>query len=139
MRYMVVIDRTPRNYCAFSPDVLGCIATGDTADEVTTLMREGIGYSLEDLVERGQPLPEPTSWAIEVKGYVVPISKTPNGYRAEPPDMPFVVAAADTRERVEALILETMTEYLAWHCKRPPEPTAQIVYVDVEAPQPVSA
>ncbi len=139
MRYMVVIEKTPRNYGAFSPDVPGCIATGKTAEETTRLLHEGIGYSLEDLVERGEPIPEPTSWAIEVKGYAVPISKTPHGYCAEPPDLFPVVAAADTRKRVEALIRETIENYLAWHCKRPPEPTAQVVYVDVEVPQPVSA
>ena len=139
MRYMVVVNRTPRSYGAYSPDVLGCIATGATADEVTTLMQEGIGYSLEEHVEDGEPLPEPISSAIDVKGYAVVIEKTPNGYRACPPDLYPVIAAADTYERVEALIRETMAEYLAWHCKRPPEPTAQVVYVDVEAPQPVSA
>ena len=139
MRYLVVIEKSPRNYGAASPDVPGCIATGSTAEEVAALMREGIEYSLEDLVERGQPLPEPTSWAIEVKGYAVPITKTPNGYCAEPPDLYPVVVAADTPERVEALARETIATYLAWHCKRPPEPTAQIVYVDVEAPQPITA
>jgi len=139
MRYMVVIEKSPRNYGAFSPDVTGGVGIGKTVEEVTASVREGIEIILEDLVERGEPLPEPTSWAIDVKGYVVPISKTLNGYRAEPPDLPFIVAAADTRERVEALIRGTIETYLAWHCKRPPEPTAQIVYVDVEAPQPVSA
>ena len=98
-------------------------------------MREALELHFED----GEPLPEPTSWAIDVKGYAVPISRAANGYRAEPPDMPFIVAAAGTRKRVEALIRETIEDYLAWHCKRPPEATAQIVYVEVEAPQPVSA
>ena len=139
MRYMVVIENTPRNYGAFSPDVSGGVGTGKTLEEVTASVREGIGYALEDLVERGEPIPEPTSWAIEVKGYAVPITKTTNGYCAEPPDLYPVVAAADTRKRVEALARETIETYLAWHCKRPPEPTSQIVYVDVEAPQPVSA
>lgn len=139
MRYMVVIEKSPRNYGAFSPDVTGGVGIGKTVEEVTASVREGIEIILEDLVERGEPLPEPTSWAIEVKGYVVPISKTPNGYCAEPPDLFSVVAAADTSKRVEALARETIENYLAWHCKRPPEATAQIVYVDVEAPQPVSA
>ena len=139
MRYMVVVEKPPRNYSAYSPDVPGCIATGATLEEVTTLMHEGIGYVLEEALQDGEPLPEPTSWAIEVKGYVVPITKTPHGYCAEPPDLYPVVAAADTRERVEALIRETIDTYLASHCKRPPEPTAQVIYVDVEAPQPVSA
>ncbi len=135
MRYMVVVEKPPRNYSAYSPDVPGCIATGATLEEVTTLVREALEFHLE---ARRSP-PEPTSWAIEVKGYVVPITKTPNGYCAEPPDLYPIVAAADTRERVEALIRETIDTYLAWHCKRPPEPTAQVIYVDVEAPQPVSA
>ena len=135
MRYMVVIDKSPRNYCAGSPDVPGCIATGATLEETATLMREALEFHLEDC----DSLPKPTSWAIDVNGYAVPITKTPNGYRAEPPDLPFIVAAADTRKRVEALARETIETYLAWHCKRPPEATAQIVYVDVEAPQPVSA
>jgi len=135
MRYMVVIEKSPRNYCAFSPDVLGCIAAADTLEETATLMREALEFHLEDCGS----LPKPTSSAIDVKGYAVPITKTPNGYRAEPPDLPFIVAAADTRKRVEALARETIETYLAWHCKRPPEPTAQIVYVDIEAPQPVSA
>ena len=138
MRYMVVVEKPPRNYSAFSPDVPGCIATGATLEEVATLMREGIGYSLEESIEDGEPLPKPTAWAIDVKGYAVPIHKTPNGYRAEPPDLFPVVAAADTRKRVEALIRETIADYLAWHCKRPPKATAQIAYVDVEVPQPVS-
>ena len=139
MRYMAVVSKLPRNYGAFSPDVTGGVGIGKTLEEVTTSVREGIEIILEDLVERGEPIPEPTSWAIEVKGYAVPISRTPNGYCAEPPDLFPVVAAADTRKRVEALIRETIENYLAWHCKRPPEPTAQIVYVDVEVPQPVSA
>lgn len=135
MRYLVIVEKSPRNYSAGSPDVPGCIATGATLGEVTTLIREALEFHLEDC----EPLPEPTSWAIDVKGYVVPITKTPNGYCAEPPDLHPVVAAADTPKRVEALIRETIETYLAWHCKRPPEATAQIIYVDVEAPQPVSA
>ena len=134
MRYMVVVEKSPRNYCAGSPDVPGCIAAEATLEGVVTLMREALELHFED----GEPLPKPTAWAIDVKGYAVPIHKTPNGYRAEPPDLYPVVAAADTPKRVEALIRETIADYLAWHCKRPPEPTAQIVYVDVEVPQPVS-
>ena len=134
MRYMVVIEKTSRNYCAYSPDVPGCIAAADTAEETATLMHEALELHFED----GEPLPEPVSSAMDVKGYVVVIEKTSEGYRASTPDLPFIVAAADTRERVEALIRETVADYLTWHCKRPPEPATRIAYVDVEAPQPVS-
>ena len=139
MRYMVVIEKSPRNYSAYSPDVTGGVGIAKTLDEVTVSVREGIEIILEDLVERGMPLPEPTASAIDVQGYAVPIAKTPLGYRAEPPDFPHIIAGADTRERAEALIRETIADYLAWHCKRPPAPTAQVIYVDVEAPAPVAS
>ena len=139
MRYMVVIDKTPRNYGAFSPDMPGCIATGATAEEVTSLMHEGIGYALEDLVERGEPLPEPTSWAIEVKGYAVPISRTPNGYCAEPPDLFPVVAAADTRKRVEALIRGRSRTTSHGTASVLPKPPRRSSTSTSEVPQPVSA
>ena len=141
MRYMVVVEKGPRNYSAFSPDVPGCVATGRTLEEITMLMREGIEYALEDMLEFGSPIPEPTSWTIVVKGYNVPITKTGNGYRAEPTDLPYVVAAADTPERVKALVRETIALHLCSYPSRkgPPEPTSQIVYVEVEAPEPVSA
>ncbi len=44
-----------------------------------------------------------------------------------------------TRGSHRIYIRETIEDYLAWHCKRPPEATARIAYVDVEVPQPVSA
>ena len=48
MRYMVVIEKPPRNYSAYSPDVPGCIATGATLEEVTTLVREALEFHLEE-------------------------------------------------------------------------------------------
>ena len=34
MRYLVIIERTDTGYSAYSPDIDGCIATGETKDEV---------------------------------------------------------------------------------------------------------
>lgn len=33
MRYAIVIEKTEKNYSACVPDLLGCVATGDTDDK----------------------------------------------------------------------------------------------------------
>ncbi len=38
-RYAIVIEWAETNYSAYAPDVPGCVATGDTVEEVTELMR----------------------------------------------------------------------------------------------------
>ena len=35
MKYAVVIEKAPQNYSAYVPDLPGCVATGDTLEEVT--------------------------------------------------------------------------------------------------------
>ena len=32
-RFLVVIEKANGNYSVYSPDLLGCVATGDTRDE----------------------------------------------------------------------------------------------------------
>lgn len=141
MRYLVVVEKSPRNYSAYSPDVSGCIATGRTLSETTSNMREALEGHLEVMVEYGDPVPEPGAWAITVRGYSVPIRKIADGYRAEPPDLPDVVAAADTPERAETLIRDA----IAWHLDarsgrgQSPEPTAEAVYVEIAVPSATTA
>lgn len=61
-RYAIVIEKAEgSNYSAFAPDLPGCVATGDTIEEVTRLMREGIEFHLEGMREDGQPIPEPST------------------------------------------------------------------------------
>ena len=36
MRYAVVIEKAERNYAAYVPDLPGCIATGQTLEEIET-------------------------------------------------------------------------------------------------------
>ena len=63
MRYAIVIEREPgsKNYSAYVPDLPGCVATGDTVEEVKRLMQEGIEFHLEGLREDGQTIPPPTT------------------------------------------------------------------------------
>ncbi len=61
MQYVVVIEKTERNYGAYVPDLPGCVAVAETQEEVTRLIREAIELHLEPLREEGSPIPEPTT------------------------------------------------------------------------------
>ena len=66
-RYLVVIEEAEGNYSAYVPDVDGCVATGDTVEEVLALMKDALTEHFELMAEEGYDIPEPTS--IEA-GYV---------------------------------------------------------------------
>ena len=66
-RYLILIEGgPPSNYGAWSPDVPGCVATGDTLEECVSQMREAIAFHLEGLVEDGDPVPEPNASGVYV-------------------------------------------------------------------------
>ncbi|MHB1562102.1 MAG: type II toxin-antitoxin system HicB family antitoxin [Isosphaeraceae bacterium] len=60
-RYAIVIEDAGSNLAAYVPDLPGCIATGDTEEEVECLIREAIALHLEGMAEDGIPIPEPSS------------------------------------------------------------------------------
>ncbi len=63
MRYAMIIETGKRNYSAYLPDLPGCVATGDTIEEVRQRMREAIELHLAGMREDGLPIPEPTTLA----------------------------------------------------------------------------
>ena len=66
MRYTIVIERAPRNYAAYVPDLPGCVATGDTREDAVREIRQAISYHIESLREHGEPVPEPQCTATVV-------------------------------------------------------------------------
>ena len=56
----VVSERTPNNFSAYVPELPGCISTGQTWHEIREMIREAISSHIEDLVEQGGPVPEPS-------------------------------------------------------------------------------
>jgi predicted RNase H-like HicB family nuclease len=34
MRYLIIIEKTEMGYSAYSPDILGCVSTGSTFEEI---------------------------------------------------------------------------------------------------------
>jgi predicted RNase H-like HicB family nuclease len=61
MRYAVVIEKGEGNYGAYVPDLPGCVATGDTIEDVEREIQEAIGFHLEGMRADGLPIPEPSS------------------------------------------------------------------------------
>ncbi|MEY4297723.1 MAG: hypothetical protein RLZZ423_902, partial [Cyanobacteriota bacterium] len=47
--YAVVIEQAEGNFSAHVPDLPGCVATGETRDEVLKEIREAIAFHLEGL------------------------------------------------------------------------------------------
>ncbi|MDP2919697.1 MAG: type II toxin-antitoxin system HicB family antitoxin [Dehalococcoidia bacterium] len=62
MKYLVVFEKSNRNYSAYSPDLPGCIATGKTSQEVEKNIRAAMTLHLEGMREDGIIPPEPTSF-----------------------------------------------------------------------------
>ncbi len=61
--YLVVIENSEGSYSAYSPDLPGCVAAGETIEEVRSLMRQAIQMHIESLREHGEPVPPPSSQA----------------------------------------------------------------------------
>jgi predicted RNase H-like HicB family nuclease len=61
VRYAVIIEKGPTSYGAYVPDLPGCIAAGDTREEVVKLIQEAIEFHIEGLREDGEPIPPPSS------------------------------------------------------------------------------
>lgn len=62
-RFLIVIEKANGNYSAYSPDLPGCIATGDTRETVELNMHEAIGLHIRGLREDKLPVPESSSFA----------------------------------------------------------------------------
>ena len=61
LEYAVVIEKATDNYCAYVPDLPGCVATGRTREEAYQQICEAVVFHIEGLKEDGLPIPEPGS------------------------------------------------------------------------------
>jgi predicted RNase H-like HicB family nuclease len=67
MDYFVIIEKGTQGHGAYVPDLPGCVAAGDSIDEVRELIREAIPLHLDLMRQQGEPIPPPTSWAETVR------------------------------------------------------------------------
>ena len=62
-RFLVVVEKASGNYSAYSPDLPGCIATGETREEAEENIHEAILMHVRGLIEDNLPVPEAQSLA----------------------------------------------------------------------------
>jgi predicted RNase H-like HicB family nuclease len=63
MRFAIVIEKAETNYSAYVPDLPGCVATGETVEDVEREIRDAIRFHIEGLRQDGLSVPRPTSIA----------------------------------------------------------------------------
>jgi predicted RNase H-like HicB family nuclease len=61
MKYLVVVEKSETGFGAYVPDLPGCVAAGETRDEVINLIQEAIEFHIEGLKEAGDTIPAPSS------------------------------------------------------------------------------
>jgi len=59
-RYTIIIERGLKNFSAYAPDFPGCVAAADTEAETLALMKGALEMHIEDMRERGEPIPQPS-------------------------------------------------------------------------------
>jgi predicted RNase H-like HicB family nuclease len=65
--YVIIVEGDgSTNYSAYCPDVAGVVATGETADQCVSEMREALAFHLEGLLQDDLPVPPPLSRAATV-------------------------------------------------------------------------
>jgi predicted RNase H-like HicB family nuclease len=57
-RFLIVIEKPNGDYSAYSPDLPGCVATGETRDEVARNMYEAIQMHVRGLLDDKLAVPE---------------------------------------------------------------------------------
>lgn len=67
--YLILIEGgdPSSNYSAWSPDVPGCVAAGDTTDRTVTEMQAALAGHLETMWEYGEPMPRPTGPGVYIE------------------------------------------------------------------------
>ena len=56
-RFIIVIEGGEGKYSAYSPDVPGCVAAGDTLEETLELFKGALDMHLSGMAEDGNPMP----------------------------------------------------------------------------------
>jgi predicted RNase H-like HicB family nuclease len=64
--YAVIIEGGENSFSAYVPDLPGCVAAGESLEEVDRLIREAIRLHIQNLRAHGDPVPEPSTAAVRL-------------------------------------------------------------------------
>jgi len=85
VKYTVVLeyDSGDNDWGAYVPDLPGCVAVGDTREDVEQLIREAIVLHLESMLSQGEQIPPPGAWTTEVEINPECLAAAPRGQNIE--------------------------------------------------------
>lgn len=63
MKYLIIIEKTSTGYSAYSPDLDGCVAAGNSKEETENEIQKAIEFHLEGLRSEGIEKPIPHSYS----------------------------------------------------------------------------
>ena len=63
-KFLIVIEKSETGYSAYSPDLPGCVATGETEAEAEHRMYEAIELHVQGMEEDNIPIPKSTSKSV---------------------------------------------------------------------------
>ncbi len=66
-KYLFILETIGSGFSAYVPDLPGCVATGETVEEVSKNIRQAIAFHLDGLREEGFAIPLPSSTAAYVE------------------------------------------------------------------------
>ncbi len=61
MKYAIVIEKGPKSFGAYIPDLPGCVAVAKSLREVKKLISEALSLHLDDLRKSKQRIPRPST------------------------------------------------------------------------------
>ena len=148
MKFLVVYEKGPNNYCAFVPNLpVICMSTGKTWEEIQYNIREAMDSHLEFMIEDGDPLPELEVWFEEVeilpqeggpsKKYAVMFEQSSINHAAFVPELPACVWVGDSVEEVRERIRKEIEVYpkgLSWEGDVIAEPDSWGELVEIALP-----
>jgi len=73
--FLIVIEKANGNYCAYCPDLPGCIATGKTREETEYNMHQAVEMHVQGMIEDKMPIPESVSFAEYIAVAVQPANR----------------------------------------------------------------
>jgi predicted RNase H-like HicB family nuclease len=75
--YALIIERTRNGFSAYVPDLPGCVAAGDTQEEVLRLIQEAIQLHLEAMREEGRQAPRRKTYTYTIDFAELRVTATP--------------------------------------------------------------
>ena len=58
-KYLIVLEKSSTGFSAYSPDVWGCITTGETLEETRSNMQSALSFHIQAIAKDEELIPQP--------------------------------------------------------------------------------